>query len=270
MKTLISDSPIAFDQEVEALQWVIRKRNPYAIRLLVAIEHGANKSLFFPWAEGNLLQFWKRITPRADTFWVRWMAKQFAGLASVIKLIHGPMKAAFGTTDPPAANGYLHRPEERQSTRYGRHGDVKPENILYFLGSENDDDTDHTIVGGPKGILKMSDFGLAAFHSKVSQEVRASRTGRSLTYRGPEHDRELVTAEADLWSFGCVLLEFLVWYQHGIEGVIRFGQNRLEEEKARDPESRYHEDKFFLQSSEPGEAMALKEAVIDVSYCQTF
>lgn len=262
MKTLKDNSQEAFDQEIMALKTIMQHpTNKYVTRLLVAIHHGTNRSLMFPWAEGNLLQFWKRIDPRthhqsADAPWTRWMAKQFVGLASVIKLVHGPAKPSLENRAPPTSSLCP------QPTKYGRHGDLKPENILYFTGSEHDDDSNYRVECGPKGILKVADFGLAAFHSRNSAKVRGSRTARSRTYRAPEFDGDEVTASADLWSFGCILLEFLVWYQHGHKGVTEFSRRRAQEERATDTE--YIEDKFFTRSSESHQAFVLKGTVMQV------
>lgn len=215
----------------------------------------------FPWAEGNLLQFWKAhdngIGQRpADPNMVKWMSKQFAGLASVVMLVHGPTK--YSLDQKAATLGCSSQP-----TQYGRHGDLKPENILFFVGVEHDDDTDPSIPDGPRGILKVADFGLAAFHTKGSERQRASRTARSKTHRAPEFDAAEVTALADIWSFGCILLEFLVWYQRGMEGVKKFSHDRAEEEREQNPE--YVEDKFFMRGAGARSDFKVKETVVKVS-----
>jgi hypothetical protein len=38
---------------------------------------------------------------------------------------------------------------------------------------------------------------------------------------------ERVAPKADIWSFGCVLLEFLVWYVFGWDGVEQFSNARM-------------------------------------------
>lgn len=260
MKTLLDGSPPAFKQEVEALKRIMEnEQNRYVTRLLVAVEHGTNRSLMFPWAEGNLLQFWRNngngLHQRpADLALIRWMAKQFSGLASVIKLVHGPTKMVSQGTNLSCTS---------PRTQYGRHGDLKPENILFFVGDEHDDDTDKSVPGGPRGILKVADFGLAAFHTENSQRQRASRTARSKTHRAPEFDGAEVTASADLWSFGCILLEFLVWYQCGMEGVDKFSRARSKEESVESSE--YTEDKFFMREAGAHTNFKVKETVVKVS-----
>jgi serine/threonine protein kinase len=267
MKTLIENSPDAFNQEVLALKTIMKEKpNRYVTPLLVAMEHGTNRSLMFPWAEGNLLQFWNsndngiRQQP-ADLHLVRWMAKQFSGLASVITLVHGPTK-------PVSEDTTRSRNLQPVQTQYGRHGDLKPENILFFIGDEHDDDTDKDVPGGPRGILKVADFGLTAFHSKNSERQRASRTARSKTHRAPEFDGAEVTASADLWSFGCILLEFLVWYQRGMEGVDKFSRARSDEERVHNSE--YTEDKFFMRATGAHPNFKVKEIVVKVSGASVF
>jgi serine/threonine protein kinase len=54
---------------------------------------------------------------------------------------------------------------------------------------------------------------------------------RTETYRAPEFDLPggLVTPAADIWSLGCVFLEYITWYLLGTEAVeVKFCQARLE------------------------------------------
>lgn len=268
IKTLMNGSKKAFDQEVGALKRIMQENaNPHVTRLLVAIEHGTNMSLMFPWAEGNLLQYWERTSPGAgdeDGSWTRWMAKQFAGLASVIELVHGPTKLNHRHHGHHSQDSFTSSSRSLlpPRTEYGRHGDLKPENILLFRGAEHDDDSDINASGGPVGILKVADFGLAAFHTRNSEKVKASQTGRSKTHRAPEYDGTEVTASADLWSFGCILLEFLVWYQHGINGVKKFSTARSDEERGKgDLNEDYTEDKFFMRCPGTEHPFKVKNAV---------
>lgn len=93
---------------------------------------------------------------------------------------------------------------------FGRHGDLKPENILWFKPDGVSDD---------RGTLKISDFGLTRFHRSADGQHREQR--HTPTYRAPEYDlnRGISTQAYDIWSLGCVFLEFITWYLHGIHGV---------------------------------------------------
>lgn len=262
---------------MNAYKRLMSEANEHLTRLLVAIEHGTHRSLIFPWAEGgNLLQFWKTRSDVAsyppDYNWARWMAKQFSGMAGVLKQVHTPTKL-----DAPKNSQHLPPPNQNltpdRTKKRGIHGDLKPENILWFIDSTRDDVPVPEDDGdGPKGILKVADFGLAAFLSKASYRRPAKGMAVSKTHRAPEYEEELVTPDADLWSFGCILLEFLVWYQYGMEGGIdRFSDQRADEESIKANEQ-YQEDKFFIedverQSARPSRVcFKVKDAVTEVSY----
>lgn len=273
IKTLAHYSPPnMFRDEVNAYRALmnVKNPNPHLTRLLVSIEHGTYKRMMFPWAEGNLLEFWQSddyadvSQQKADVHWVRWMAKQFAGLAGVLKLVHAPTKF-----DPSLGDDVRNR---FHPTKYGKHGDLKPENILLFKESISSlhlefDSTDRTGRSPPKGILKVCDLGLTTFHSKNSLNQRVSKTAISKTHRAPEYDSaKEVTPDTDLWSFGCILLEFLVWYQDGKKGVDRFSQDRIDDEKRQENlrPSAYYEDKFFMRSSASSLEFVVKNSVIKV------
>jgi serine/threonine protein kinase len=125
------------------------------------------------------------------------MAEQMSGLIEALTLIHNDMPQ-FGWRE--------NRPEHYLSDVkhvYGRHGDLKPENILFFQNP------------GGKSDLVLADFGLGKLHSKISQRGEDPRTlGRTETYRAPEFDLPggLITPAADIWSLGCVFLEYVSWY----------------------------------------------------------
>ncbi|KAH7163592.1 kinase-like domain-containing protein [Dactylonectria estremocensis] len=226
----LNKSPLSknFDTETKNLKRFVDKNHDHLIRLLVTFQHGRDYHLVFPWADGNLMQYWKKRHPGGscllrDVNTAQWLAKQLKGLASGVQLIHKC------TVD--GDNGKTLAVEKDQI--YGRHGDLKPENILWF----KDDD---------KGILQIADFGLADFHRRGSYKVRASRAGRSSTYRAPECDADLVSPSSDMWSFGCILLEFVAWYLLGWDEIDYFEEKRtLEENQAY---GEYAEDKFFVNS----------------------
>ena len=94
----------------------------------------------------------------------------------------------------------------------------------------------------PAGILKISDFGLADFHTAHSRSnIRASTLGFTNTYKAPEIDvRDHVSQAYDIWSMGCVLLEFVTWYLLGWEGVDNFSMRRMGDSNNFIPE-----DNFF-------------------------
>lgn len=83
----------------------------------------------------------------------------------------------------------------------GRHGDIKPENILWF--QPHDLNGDHGAFGGK---FVISDFGLTEFHRDETGLVSPMNTARSPTYRAPEYDvSETISQSYDIWTMGCVL-----------------------------------------------------------------
>lgn len=192
-------------------------------RLLASFEHyvkgGQSRYyLLFDWAHGDLTDLWRsHKASNVDSNPESWMAEQFYGLAEALEVVHNDRVAQLPTGRSE------NRPENDLSDVkhiYGRHGDVKPGNILYF---------EHA---GEKPRLVISDFGLARFHSKPSRLGEDPRTlARTETYRAPEFDLpgRLVTPAADIWSLGCVYLEYITWYLLGTEAVeVEFSQARLE------------------------------------------
>jgi serine/threonine protein kinase len=108
---------------------------------------------------------------------------------------------------------------------HGRHGDLKPENILWFKSYH---DKDPNLL---MGVLKISDFGLTRFHGTMSKShINAERVAVTGTYRAPEYDiYKAVSQSYDIWTLGCVILEFVIWYLLGWEEVDRFSENRTRE-----------------------------------------
>lgn len=108
---------------------------------------------------------------------------------------------------------------------YGRHGDIKPPNILFFRSRDP-----RPGGGWSLGIFKISDFGFTAFHRLESIMVPAHAVGLSPTYKAPECDGISVSPSSDLWSLGAVMLELMVWYVSGLEGYNAFNQRRRDDD----------------------------------------
>jgi serine/threonine protein kinase len=118
---------------------------------------------------------------------------------------------------------------------HGRHGDLKPKNILWFR-EYHDKDPSY------QGVLKISDFGLTRFHGPRSySHINGEAVAVAGTYRAPEHDiRKMISQSYDFWTLGCVFLEFVTWYLLGWEEVDKFSKSRMEEHI-----SEIKEDVFF-------------------------
>ncbi|KXX83293.1 Serine/threonine-protein kinase H2 [Madurella mycetomatis] len=237
IKRLYSDDPDAFGQEVSNLKRLSEATSPYLADLLLTYYYRGRYHLVFRWASGNMKDFWEKNSADhrfPDSRWdfARWAVKQWQGLAKGLQIIH---KATHNdTANPP------------DDSIYGRHGDIKPENILWF-GPECGHDGDPSSFGD----FVLSDFGHTRFHRHISKDdVDATCVGGSPTYRAPEREvRQKISQSYDMWSLGCVLLEFVVWSLRDWAGVEQFSQKRMDEEPPLD-EKNYRvlirEDTFFL------------------------
>jgi serine/threonine protein kinase len=138
-------------------------------------------------------------------------------LSSALDTIHNLTASGVQNhSDPPKLIAAI----DSREMRYGRHGDLKPENILWFPD-----------IGGaqePGGILKIADLGAGKFHRRESRSFEDPRTAISTpTYEAPEIVLGNPISRAyDLWSLGCVFLEFLTWGLGGAELLDRFCESR--------------------------------------------
>ncbi|EQB54133.1 protein kinase [Colletotrichum gloeosporioides Cg-14] len=262
VKKLHSRNEKHFQKEVDALKRFSTRSKSNLVRLLATYQHQDDYFLLFPWADGNLRDLWEAVgSPMSQPSQegTVWMAKVCHGIASGLAQIHNhtPTEEMNGTTlasSPRKANGITSKVdmignkmvisggEDSSRQRYGRHGDLKPENILWF--KDPDGKSHHNI-----GVLKISDFGLTRFHSKRSVSERESQrtVGFSNTYRAPEIDLKTgINQHYDIWTLGCLYLEFITWFMGGWEDVEKVSVLRLEEDKliSKDPDW-IPEDNFF-------------------------
>jgi len=179
----------------------------HLISLLATYEQFRVYCLIFPWADSDLNRLWSVIKPKPsfDMKTILWVAKQCEGISHGLVKIH-----KYQTSNLSSENG-LHQ------KRFGRHGDLKPENILWFDDAEG-------------GLLKISDFGLSEYstiHSKSYK--RKSSVATSMSYRPPECDLNggKIGQSYDIWTLGCLYLEFITWLLGGWELVKDFERGRM-------------------------------------------
>ncbi|KAM7220297.1 Protein kinase-like domain containing protein, partial [Rhypophila decipiens] len=236
IKRLRQNKREAFDKEVEALKRFSDKDHLHLIDLLLTYHYRGKYHLVFPWADGNLSSFWTEHPspdfPPRDWNFVKWAARQWLAIAEGLRAIHKAPKRN-ETRDP------------NDPRIHGRHGDLKPENILWFRYGHRKlkDPCEH-------GVFVISDFGLTSFHhNDTKDQVSPSRLARSPTYRPPECDvSKTISQSYDVWSLGCILLEFAIWYMHGWNEVDQASKRRANAERpaASASDTNYvAEDKFF-------------------------
>lgn len=206
---------------------VIRKqKQEHLAHLLFAYEGGKTDEfcLVFHWAEGgNLGDFWQEHNPNPTMSqdWVCWMAEQCRGLADGLRSIHNSRMPLQSLQTTKATSAVSNEKE------FGRHGDIKPHNILWFLNDPN---------RWGHGVLKITDFGLASFHSaKTGAKRKALDVGATNTFVPPEYrTREKISRPFDCWSLGCVYLTFVVWAIFGSQGINEFRDSRSGDKGAGD------------------------------------
>ncbi|KAM5365677.1 hypothetical protein ACJA88_012413 [Fusarium oxysporum] len=215
VKTLHIHNEEKFKKEVEVLERLPPKRprsSPdhldHLVHLELAYRHGNECCLVFPWANGNLKEYWAvgKKSPKEHKD-VVWFFKQCWGLAVGLRRLHDPRSyniARKANNDIRTADDLL---ADARNTDYGRHGDVKPENILWF--SEYRGEEDH---------LAICDFGSTEFNSSHSKsQVNADEIyGYTTTYQPPDTlIQTKVNQKYDVWCLGCVFLEFISWFLLG-------------------------------------------------------
>ncbi|KAF6824935.1 protein kinase domain-containing protein [Colletotrichum musicola] len=220
LKKLTSHKSIDLNLEVSSLLFSDKKYDKkHLIQLLATFEvvnHATGVSTFyllFDWAEGSLNKFWQSnqnlVGNKKHCFW---MARQFYEISDALQSVHNERARTMQYLQDRASNDAL----------YGRHGDIKPGNFLWF----------HSNTLPSPGLLALSDFGLGRLHTQVSRSKQDPKNiERTATYRCPEFDLPdgKISPRSDIFSFGCVLLEYVTWFLMGLDAVENtFANSRLE------------------------------------------
>lgn len=191
-----------FAREWDNLKKIEELGHPHLIKFLASCQKGSFRCFIFPWAEGgDLWKFWKDNdqSPRTSDS-VLWMLEQVLGLIDAIRVIH---------------------------KKNIRHGDIKPRNILHFTGPVEE--------VGERGRLVLADVGVSKFHGEHSTGLRSAPTDTvevTIPYEAPEAEydwrKKLPRSRRyDIWSVGCMLLEFIVWLLYGFGAVETFRSRRF-------------------------------------------
>ncbi|KAI1149227.1 kinase-like domain-containing protein [Nemania diffusa] len=210
----------------------------------LANETGHKFNMIFYRADGNLYGYWKEANPCPEFNYetLLWGSGQCKGIA------HGLLKLHDHTTWPsiPPGRDEQEAKEIGKISQMGRHGDIKPENILYYPRR-----------GSAKPVLKICDFGVSELRFRMTRSTRDDPI--TYTYRAPECDMvgKSPGRPADMWSLGCVYLEFVAWFLGGISLVNEFTRSRI----SPDMGSRYkfNTDAFF--DCDPAGVRKVKDAV---------
>ncbi|KAJ2988678.1 hypothetical protein NUW58_g3850 [Xylaria curta] len=205
LKVLKPEHKHTFEREVEAHSQFASKNHPHIVPLLMAYARDNHFHLLLPWADGTLASVFQCRSTAEALNTAPWIIQQFAGLADALETLHTHK------SHPPSKAS-----ASDSKVKYWRHGDIKPENILVFQDSQGRGSE----TGASRGkILKLSDFGLTRFHGQYSQgtsSIHKECTG-TVAYMAPDHT---ISKESDIWSFGAVLAEVLVWVYGGRKSFV--------------------------------------------------
>ncbi|KAK7928902.1 Serine/threonine protein kinase [Apiospora marii] len=188
-----------YKKELSALEKTFGKmqHDKHLIKLLLTFQHGDRFFLIFEWADGNLEEFWEKDTEVRGMLDDQWISSQCFGIATSLKRIHG-------MSTWQVEQRKLAPPSEIVLREYGRHGDIKARNILWFNKYEEN-----------QPLLVLSDLGLTRYHSQSTQSrvPYSDLDGTTRRYEAPEVDLQLnISSRYDIWSLGCVYFELFVWY----------------------------------------------------------
>ncbi|KAG5754676.1 hypothetical protein H9Q70_002696 [Fusarium xylarioides] len=128
VKKLDSKNYQQFKAEFDMLAKLGKTNHCHLVSVLGAYCQFNEYYLIFDWADCDLLRYWKdrHSEPDFSLENVLWLAEQCVGLASGLEQIHryGSLEQQDGTGD------------RSLKKLYGRHGDIKPENILWYRDSD--------------------------------------------------------------------------------------------------------------------------------------
>lgn len=248
----------------------------HLIQLLATYEQSNKYYLIFPWAKTDLHGYWTLICPnplpepgdRDAT--LDWLAEQCQGLADGLTYIHRRFTSSRSSLlyhseslRPACARAKVQVPDPGQIASikelFGRHGDIKPQNILWF-----------PCTNGGRGTLKITDFGITAFNQKPLEDYQHGDSfACTHTYAAPESSVTLNQVPLgpiyDIWSLGCVYLEFLAWWFGGWALVEMFAQSRLTPLPSEQRHVKLQQWKFDSYFEIQNEQAVIKKAVSKVS-----
>jgi serine/threonine protein kinase len=234
------------------------KRHKNLVKLLATYRYRGDYYLLFPWAEKNLREYWQTTpVPEFTDTTLSWSLHQCKAIASALHVIHENRTTAESREARAALHaarfGIAGSSTEVDDRLFGRHGDLKPENILFSMEDVEDDNG----ISHAQGLLLIADFGLCELHRKMTRsKILADRITGSATYVPPEaKSSKHINRKYDIWSLGCVYLEYVTWLLQGWEAL-----NRFSEQRAQTAQDNINDDTFFTIT---GNTTTLRKGVQD-------
>lgn len=235
-----------FRKELDQLKRFNGLVHDHLVTLLSSVTKGATPEsrqyhFVFPFARYALDDYWRtNHSPSWDKITIKWVVKQLLGIMGAMDAIHVPKHLHAGA----------------QVAKYGMHGDLKPDNILWFESRKD-----------YRGLFVISDFGSADMHSDKSRSnIPNEKIPAVPGYRPPECDIQngYISRRYDIWTLGCLFLEILTWMMGGQEFLRAFKKERMKTIYVTGAKR----DMFYtvkkLEGQTPG-AIHLRESIIAVS-----
>lgn len=238
------DVRLKFENEKRMLERF--RGHPHLVTLLMSWTLREEHYFLFPYAESDLEGYWKMEnnwaavnSPNADHRYesLCWISRQIYMMVEALEHIHNLDKSL------------------QVDKRFGRHGDLKPENVLWYRSTKD-----------ARGFFAIADLGLAACNSEHSRSgIPSNSVGRTPEYRSPECDLDdgKISRSYDIWTLGCLLLEMACWILGGPTSRTKFRNERTSTYV-----SGSQSDIFFDVEEKPdrsGYVMLIKKSVEKVS-----
>ncbi|KAH9909794.1 hypothetical protein F4778DRAFT_14888 [Xylariomycetidae sp. FL2044] len=218
-----------WEVELRALGMMNALSHNHITRCIAAIQKGDERYFVFPWADGGSLRdYWKAVpdqVPEASK--IRHAIMQLRGLADALYHMHNysgrTLSQQFGSQSAHKPNlvvaDLMVTETDDDGNQSIRHGDLKPENILVFRNT-----TKGQMSPTDLDIFKMADMGLAkrhVVHTQLRSDKTSTRYG-TRQYEAPEaviRSNEARSRLYDIWSMGCIALEYVIWLLYGNDEV---------------------------------------------------
>ena len=178
-----------FKKEKDLLNRFNGMAHPHLVTLLATYQLNKSYHFIFPLAMCCFDSYWEDHvhSPSMNEATVIWLADQLRGLVGALDTIHNPR----------------HLSEQK----YGRHGDIKADNILCYPTTKYD-----------YPMLVITDMGLSELNSNKSKSnIPGEKVPEVPGYRPPECDVEggLVSRAFDIWTLGCLFFDIVAWFIGG-------------------------------------------------------
>ncbi|KAH4943250.1 hypothetical protein HBI79_015750 [Parastagonospora nodorum] len=203
LKRLLKNDALEFRREAKAGERFNGFVCDHLVTLLMTWTLNDQYYLLFPLARYDLEEYWGHYrSPQVSPSMARWMLKQIVGITAAVEYIHDP------SGSQPADS--LGVPDGRE---YGRHGDIKPDNLLWCDSPKD-----------RRGIVVVADLGLATLNSLVSRTQSSTKTHCAPRYKAPEFYMKgfKIRRSCDVWALGCVLIEWVCWALEGNDARMQF------------------------------------------------